>query len=502
MSTGIVEMQQIHVGPYMDKVGRRVYLCEVGMLMDDGEWHDGVSWEVAEGDIQLHELATFHGCEKSAVGSMPIIPDWSRPSATARMEAGVPARDVLGGKGKGRSVRHRASGDLCSLFYRLATTETERAVSSFYHNMGTAENSHRVVGVILALHETLGKGAVVELLDPAGTFFFVQEINVQCTDGELEGGETDLTGFFCRPIAEVLACPFERGADFDQFLEWERLASKSMVAFGSHECIQAAQVKRTLTALQPAFWEDHLVDLDGFVQFCGWSNNADWGAGEKVTQLHVAAMAVTPPALYGYSCLHFGQARGYLELVKTNIVNSTFQYLRNQTRKNTPEDVHRLSLTVENVPSVFLYWALGRRWFLRRPSQVEFNTVSYMHIFSGTTKDFVPFFGRDLYGILDRGKTGNEHVNDPRLRVGISVDPTSPTPTGRAIPTVRLKYSMKRPGSLLIQFASLRKWGPYRNDVAQDLPNCPLERERALRMVMWDTNTRARQKNRALSGAQ
>ena len=40
VSEDIVEMQQIHVGPYMDEVGRRVYLCYVGMLMDDGEWHD------------------------------------------------------------------------------------------------------------------------------------------------------------------------------------------------------------------------------------------------------------------------------------------------------------------------------------------------------------------------------------------------------------------------------------------------------------------------------
>ena len=298
----------------------------------------------------------FHGCDKSAVRDVPVIPDWSRPSAATRMEAGVPARDVLGRKGKVRSVRHRASGDLSNMFYRLATSDTERAVCSFYHNMGTSEKSARILGVILASHDTLGKGAVVELLEPAGTFLFVQDISVQCTDGELDGGETDLAGFFCRPIAEVLACPFDRGADFDHFLEWERLASKSMVAFGEHALIQAAQVKRTLTALPPAFWEDHLADLDGFVQFCGWSNNANWDLGEKVAELHVAAMAVTPPALYGYSCLHFGQARGYLELVKTNIVNATFQYLRNQTRKQTPEDVHRLSLTIDNVPSVFLYW--------------------------------------------------------------------------------------------------------------------------------------------------
>ncbi len=84
-----------HSKSNMDKVGRLMYPCDVGMLMDDREWHNGVSWEVAEGYIQLHKLATFHWpwCEKSAVGSVPIIPDWSRPSAAARMEAGVPRLD-------------------------------------------------------------------------------------------------------------------------------------------------------------------------------------------------------------------------------------------------------------------------------------------------------------------------------------------------------------------------------------------------------------------------
>ncbi len=116
-------------------------------------------------------------------------------------------------------------------------------------------------------------------------------------------------------------------------------------------------------------------------------------------------------ALYGYLCLHFGQARGFLKLMKTNVVNSTFQFLCNQTRHSTPEDIHRLSLAVENVPAMLMYWVLGWMWFLQHQAKVHFNPVSYMHTISGETRDFIVLFGHDLYGNLDclpaRGQSSN-----------------------------------------------------------------------------------------------
>eukprot|EP00961_Rhodomonas_salina_P258074 3488090-Rhodomonas_salina.2 len=37
--------------PCGDEIGLLVYLCEVGMMDEDGEWHDGVSWELPEHSI-------------------------------------------------------------------------------------------------------------------------------------------------------------------------------------------------------------------------------------------------------------------------------------------------------------------------------------------------------------------------------------------------------------------------------------------------------------------
>eukprot|EP00961_Rhodomonas_salina_P215623 2912876-Rhodomonas_salina.1 len=42
---GMLEVQEVRKGPYEDEKGHRVYLCDVGTMDSDGEWHDGVAWE-------------------------------------------------------------------------------------------------------------------------------------------------------------------------------------------------------------------------------------------------------------------------------------------------------------------------------------------------------------------------------------------------------------------------------------------------------------------------
>jgi hypothetical protein len=44
---GLLEMQCIRVGLYLDEFGQRVYPCNIGMLDDKGEWYDRVAWEVS-----------------------------------------------------------------------------------------------------------------------------------------------------------------------------------------------------------------------------------------------------------------------------------------------------------------------------------------------------------------------------------------------------------------------------------------------------------------------
>ncbi len=97
-----------------------------------------------------------------------------------------------------------------------------------------------------------------------------------------------------------------------------------MVALGSPAVVLAAEVKCCLNALPPPFWEDALADLEGFMQICGWSEVDSAGAhmdpaGEKCKELHVCAILHAPTSLYGYACLHFGQSRTILEMVKTTV---------------------------------------------------------------------------------------------------------------------------------------------------------------------------------------
>ncbi len=87
------------------------------------------------------------------------------------------------------------------------------------------------------------------------------------------------------------------------------------------------------------------------------------------------------------------------------------------------EDIKCLGLAIDNVPSIFTYWALGQLWFLCHPAQVKYNPVSSMHTFFSCTRDFVAFFGCYLATILDKQAALGQDPNYQCLCGGISVDP-------------------------------------------------------------------------------
>ncbi len=129
--------------------------------------------------IQRHKLVSFHSITKEAV-------DWSSPTAQEHLEAGVPAHNVFG-SGNSTAMHKSSSWDLKGIEYRVSTDGSTSALASFYQGAGTADEGTQILGVIMSSHRTLGKGMVVELIDPPKTLFFICKVNVQCTDGTLEG---------------------------------------------------------------------------------------------------------------------------------------------------------------------------------------------------------------------------------------------------------------------------------------------------------------------------
>eukprot|EP00961_Rhodomonas_salina_P103251 1388866-Rhodomonas_salina.2 len=143
-----------------------------------------------------------------------------------------------------------------------------------------------------------------------------------------------------------------------------------------------------------------------------------------------------------------------------------------------------------NVPSAFLYWALSRKWFLCSLFQAKYNPVAFMHVVSGTTRDFVAFLGKDLHSIIDCMPQPGVS-NDPRFSVGISVEPALPDAKGVLIPDIHFKYSMKRQSQLMLLFSAIRKWGLYANQASSAESTAemsPGDSERALHVKQWDTN--------------
>eukprot|EP00961_Rhodomonas_salina_P278393 3761605-Rhodomonas_salina.1 len=67
------------------------------------------------------------------------------------------------------------------------------------------------MGVVLGTSQYLRKGVGVELSEPAGDLFFVMPLSilVQCTDAQLDRGETEIRGHTCVRVSALLANPFD-----------------------------------------------------------------------------------------------------------------------------------------------------------------------------------------------------------------------------------------------------------------------------------------------------
>mmetsp|Transcript_38522 Transcript_38522/g.79012 ORF Transcript_38522/g.79012 Transcript_38522/m.79012 type:complete len:178 (-) Transcript_38522:28-561(-) len=162
-------------------------------------------------------------------------------------------------------------------------------------------------------------------------------------------------------------------------------------------------------------------------------------------------------------------------MIKTSIINKVESWLLRMRRQDELSQVP--SIPFSHVPPTFMYWARGHRWLWGKTKECPYNRQTYMHEFSGSEADFRGFFGHDITCIqVVPGKLD--------WSSSISVEPVE------GLLTVRVKFSMKRPGSMLVTFAGLVKWGLLRlilpGEVAPSEFNTR-ERDKWLSQKLWDT---------------
>eukprot|EP00961_Rhodomonas_salina_P088047 1184308-Rhodomonas_salina.1 len=90
---------------------------------EDGEWHDGVSWELPEHSIHKRVLSDFLSIPMAEVFSVQLIEDWSRPSPKDCVDMGVPMADAMG---KHKLPRRKPDCNLAGVFYQLARGSAEK----------------------------------------------------------------------------------------------------------------------------------------------------------------------------------------------------------------------------------------------------------------------------------------------------------------------------------------------------------------------------------------
>eukprot|EP00961_Rhodomonas_salina_P192841 2602155-Rhodomonas_salina.1 len=97
------------------------------------------------------------------------------------------------------------------------------------------------MGVVLGTQQYLGKGVGLELSKLAGQLFFVTGINLQVTEAQLDGVETEVRGHMCTLVSEILENPYNRQSEYSDWLEWECASGSSVVASPESATVLAGQ---------------------------------------------------------------------------------------------------------------------------------------------------------------------------------------------------------------------------------------------------------------------
>mmetsp|Transcript_26250 Transcript_26250/g.53519 ORF Transcript_26250/g.53519 Transcript_26250/m.53519 type:complete len:424 (-) Transcript_26250:81-1352(-) len=108
-------------------------------------------------------------------------------------------------------------------------------------------------------------------------------------------------------------------------------------------------------------------------------------------------------------------------------------------------------ISLENVPSSFVYVALGSKWVEEHRDACEYRATSRQHQVSGSCEDFVPIFGYNIQQTV---------VSSTSAIMGVASSGLMLVTEGVGMAPVTLRWSPNRPGTLHVILGGIEVLGP------------------------------------------
>eukprot|EP00286_Rhodomonas_abbreviata_P020563 CAMPEP_0181309094 /NCGR_PEP_ID=MMETSP1101-20121128/11831_1 /TAXON_ID=46948 /ORGANISM="Rhodomonas abbreviata, Strain Caron Lab Isolate" /LENGTH=523 /DNA_ID=CAMNT_0023415557 /DNA_START=42 /DNA_END=1613 /DNA_ORIENTATION=- len=424
-------------GPYLDDLEQEVFLCRVGGIDIHGEEVNGIVWEQQAADLPGGMLHDF--MDECAAAGMDTE-GYNRPPQHLIDEAYANAEKHLFYPSKKRKV-----GAACKTGIAQESESQDAGrrrlmgTWQFYHEEWMCKPREERVGV----GRIASVGACIQTLD--GGKMLVTDLE---DAGTARGYRLMDFGDANVPMASVHAS----------------VHGHAHFVCLDNECLvdEEEMQPQVLTVVPSWMWTKDLQDCGTFIMVAGAVATTTEGVAYYQRLDSTTAHIMSGIAVIGTPTFQY-------EIIKSNMQIRVVNWLAMRGSSSRAGKLN--AMTFENVHADFLFWLIGAQWFKDNEGADPFayNEELLMHEVRGYTYDFVHVFGRDL-GEVDEN---------------LSEDGTTACTVCSSVQGVKpiiWRYSLRRPGILLLIFVDIQKWG-----VPRDVNPAPGQQPQCRRASQWHT---------------
>jgi len=502
------EVDSIVYGPYRDALKQKVFLARVSGISDFGEELDRVLWEMQAVDLpqrmqsafvvtqlnpderemgppeqalldEAYDNACKHirgfrvdsglnldpgpGCESadaltsSESDDLDDFEDWNKAGRRARTSHAA----------RGRKRRTVAAQEQTGVLREdLAPTDVHavsQPLDSLSHFISAFRRRRKTVR---DLSEDFSDGMETDAVRITSC---VTGSGVQLhVGGSVLFNRDDSTGI-ARRIGLVITLPIgQEGTmsavemlvyDFIPIDNWDEYGSTYpardvphvVLQTAEREVVELSRIERAVTLITPAFWERPFIRLRDYFLLAGHRTK---GSGAQVDAVSPLASSPLLRTRFAHNMLGSQAVAQMVEMIRRNLQYHMTLHLNSRPRVKKEGVLDSLSL--DNVPTAWLYQVVGHNWVAAHPDQVSYNAKTRVHCIGGRTADFVSVFGDDI-------RVTPVSITNSVITEGVDALLTV-TPGSGSVPEVLFRWTPKKPGVLLVSLGGVMLQGPVQPD--------------------------------------
>ena len=489
-------------GPYLDSLGQQVFLVKVSGSNDYGEQVDGLVWELQSIDLPVKSRMEFLKVNNNTAGEIVVVGDKgliaeAYDNATKHMRgfenttgtgddltASETDSDDSGSENKWTtSIAKRTGKELSSKTSKSpkSSVTVATAASSIHSSVNEVSLTLDSLRIFISQLRRIRKPSQdhsMALKHGRGILSCVNTENITVKVGRAVSFQSSQSDGFPFRIgivvslqtasnstfqAELMVYSYAPLPDSDKHEYFRKYSARRVphcvLQTDLRETVCLSMVTGAVQLHPPLFWEKPHARHGDYYLLAGHIHPVPCDDQKDC----VSPLCTSPSSRFSWASRIMSDVPSYVEMLKHNVQLRITTFLETRLRREMAGVLD--ILTIDNVPSAWLYVALGEQWVRDHEAQMYYQPRTREHRITGCTSDFIDLFGIDI----KQTTLSNQSVLTDSVSGVLQI---IEGPNG--LPEVTMRWSPKQPGLFYVAFGALELLGPVQ--------------ENGQRNTMWKSN--------------